>query len=144
TSTPRVDGRQKVTGTAPYAYEHPVPEPAYLVPCVSTIARGRVERIDTAEADALPGVLAVLTPWNAPKPTAEAEGEYSVLQSPDVLYRGQIIAVVVAETPEIAGEASSLITVEYETDEHDVVFRPDHPDRYKPDTVNGGYEPDTE
>ncbi|WP_241385851.1 xanthine dehydrogenase family protein molybdopterin-binding subunit [Rhodococcus sp. CH91] len=142
-STARIDGPAKVAGTAPYAYEHPVDDPAYLVPLVSNIARGRVERIDTTAAEQLPGVLKVLTPWNAPRLTDEAEGEYSVLQTPEVLYRGQIVAAVVAESAEIAREACSLLEVEYSEQPHDVVFRPDHPDAYTPETVNGGYEPDT-
>ncbi|WP_138843755.1 xanthine dehydrogenase family protein molybdopterin-binding subunit [Rhodococcus pyridinivorans] len=143
-STARIDGPAKVAGTAPYAYEHPVDDPAYLVPLTSTIARGRVDRIDTAAAEAVPGVLKVLTPWNAPRLTEEAEGEYSVLQTPDVLYRGQIIGAVVAESFEIAREACSLLKVEYSEEPHDALFRADHPDAYTPETVNGGYEPDTE
>lgn len=144
TSTARVDGPKKVAGTAAYSYEHPVPEPAYLVPLVSTIARGRVQSIDTAAAESVPGVLKVLTPWNSPKLTDEAEGEYDVLQKPDVLYRGQIVGAVVAETIEAAREACGLLEVEYTVADHDVVFGPEHPRAYKPEKVNGGYEPDTE
>ncbi|MEU5843357.1 xanthine dehydrogenase family protein molybdopterin-binding subunit [Rhodococcus sp. NPDC047139] len=142
-STARIDGPAKVAGTAPYAYEHPVDDPAYLVPLVSAVGRGRVDRIDTAAAEAIPGVLKVLTPWNAPRLTEKAEGEYSVLQTPEVLYRGQIIGAVVAESFEIAREACSLLQAEYSEEPHDVVFRSDHPDAYTPETVNGGYEPDT-
>ena len=104
-STARIDGPAKVAGTAPYAYEHPVDDPTYLVPLTSTIVRGRVDRIDTAAAEAVPGVLKVLTPWNAPRLTEEAEGEYSVLQTPDVLYRGQIIGAVVAAATETSAKA---------------------------------------
>ena len=144
TSTTRVDGPQKVAGTAPYSYEHPVPDPAYLVPLVSTIARGTVDRIDTAAAEAVPGVITVLTPWNAPRLTDEAEGEYVVLQNPDVLFRGQLIGAVVAESPEAARYACELLSVEYTSTDHDARFRPDHPDAYKPETANGGYPPDSE
>lgn len=63
----RVDAWAKVTGTAPYAYEHPVPDPAYLHPVQAQIARGRVTEIDARAATALDGVLTVLTPFNAPR-----------------------------------------------------------------------------
>ena len=69
----------------------------------------------------------MLTPWNAPRMTTEAEGEYLVLQNPDIAYRGQIVGAVVAETPEIAREAADLLTAEYTTELHDVDFRHDHP-----------------
>ncbi|MBF6842045.1 hypothetical protein HN289_20585, partial [Acinetobacter baumannii] len=42
----RLEGRAKVTGTAPYAYEHPFDDPLYLHPVLSTVARGRVLSVD--------------------------------------------------------------------------------------------------
>lgn len=143
TSTPRVDGPQKVAGTAPYAYEHPVEHPAYLVPLTAAVARGRIRVVDTDAALAVPGVLTVLTPQNATRLVEPDRGEHRVLQSFEVAFRGQIIAAVVAETPEVAQEACDLIAVEYDEQLHDVVFRADHPDRYTPEKVNGGFPPDT-
>jgi xanthine dehydrogenase YagR molybdenum-binding subunit len=61
----RLDGRAKVTGTAPYAFEHPVDEPLYLYPLQAVIARGRVADMDTAAAEATDRVAAVLTHQNA-------------------------------------------------------------------------------
>ncbi len=63
----RVDGRLKVTGGAKYAAEFAVPDVAHAVIVTSTIAKGRVQRMDTAAAERAPGVLAVLTPQNAPR-----------------------------------------------------------------------------
>jgi CO/xanthine dehydrogenase Mo-binding subunit len=63
----RVDGPDKVRGTARYAFEQPVDKPAYLYPVQATIAAGRITGIDTSAAEAEPGVLAVLTHENAPK-----------------------------------------------------------------------------
>ncbi|MFD6895556.1 xanthine dehydrogenase family protein molybdopterin-binding subunit [Rhodococcus sp. NPDC060086] len=143
-STARVDGPRKVTGTAPYAYEHRVADPAYLVPATATIARGRVRAVDTVAALAVPGVLEVLTPFDAPRLTAEAEGEYVVLQSPDVAYRGQMVAAVIAETPEVARQACDLLTIDYDQQPHDVGFRHDHPSMYAPVKANGGYPADSE
>jgi xanthine dehydrogenase YagR molybdenum-binding subunit len=63
----RVDGRLKVTGGARYAAELPVSNPATAVMVTSTVARGRILSMDTSAASKVKGVLAVLTPFNAPK-----------------------------------------------------------------------------
>lgn len=65
----RIDGPLKVTGTATYAYEyHEVaPDAAYGVIVTAGIAHGRIDRIDTRDAERAPGVLLVLTHLNAPR-----------------------------------------------------------------------------
>src|ERR1700719_1692535 len=63
----RIDGVQKVTGAANYAYEYPVEGVTYVFPVQSTIAKGRVVSIDASAARALPGVIAVLSHENAPR-----------------------------------------------------------------------------
>src|SRR3982751_956850 len=63
----RVDGRQKVTGTAPYAAEHDPPNVAYGAIVRSTVASGRIASIDGSAAERAPGVIAVLTHRNAPR-----------------------------------------------------------------------------
>jgi CO/xanthine dehydrogenase Mo-binding subunit len=63
---PRVDGVEKVTGRARYAFEHPVDNVAYAMPITSTIAKGRITSIDDEAARSRPGVLTVITPDNAP------------------------------------------------------------------------------
>ena len=77
----RLDGVPKVRGTALYAYEQPVPQPAYLYAVQATIARGTVVRIDTGAAEALDGVLIVLTHLNAPRLVDTKDQELLVLQS---------------------------------------------------------------
>jgi xanthine dehydrogenase YagR molybdenum-binding subunit len=62
TAMPRPEGPEKVRGRAPYAFEHPAAEPLYLFPVQAAIPRGRVTAIDTSAADALDGVVLVLTP----------------------------------------------------------------------------------
>lgn len=57
----RVDGRLKVTGKAKYAAEFPLPNLAHGVLVTSTVAKGRIAALDTAEAEKSPGVLAVMT-----------------------------------------------------------------------------------
>ncbi|MBN0971310.1 MULTISPECIES: xanthine dehydrogenase family protein molybdopterin-binding subunit [unclassified Gordonia (in: high G+C Gram-positive bacteria)] len=140
TSHARIDGADKVRGTAPYAYEH-LTEAAYLWPITATIARGRIAGFDTAAAESTPGVLYVLTPENAPELADTSSGDLTILQSPEIAYRGQLIGAVVAESPETAREAASAVTVTYDEDAHDTEFRVDHPDSYRPEQVNGGFEP---
>jgi len=136
----RVDGTDKVTGAARYAFEYPVPNAAHVVPVQSTIARGRVESVDGASALEEPGVLAVLQAATAPR-LIVADGmdaELYVLQSPEVVYHGQIVAAVVATTLESAREAAALVRVGYDEQPHDVIVRASHPDLYTPKRVNAG------
>ncbi|MCZ2826373.1 MULTISPECIES: xanthine dehydrogenase family protein molybdopterin-binding subunit [unclassified Modestobacter] len=139
----RRDGELKVRGTATYAYETPVEHPAYAHPVQATIARGRVTAMDTAAAEALDGVLAVLTPFNAERLASTEDAEYAVLQGQDVGFRGQLIGVVVAETSELAREVADGITVRYEEQPHDAELSADRPDLYAPEQVNAGHETDT-
>jgi xanthine dehydrogenase YagR molybdenum-binding subunit len=118
----RVDGRQKVTGSATYAAEFDAPGQAHAAVVRSTIAKGRVASIDTALAEKAPGVLAVLTHRNAPTlpyrphkgvPDAEVGERLHVLQDDRVNHQGQPIALVIAETLEQATHAAMLVRVTY-------------------------------
>ena len=70
TPTSRVDGHAKVTGAAKYAGEFNVSGLAYGAVVASTIAKGRIARIDTSEALRVAGVLDVLTHENRPRMAA--------------------------------------------------------------------------
>jgi xanthine dehydrogenase YagR molybdenum-binding subunit len=129
----RLDGVPKVRGMARYAYEQPVPQPAYLYPVQARIARGTVVRIDTGAAEALDGVLAVLTHLNAPRLVDTKDQELSVLQSAAVGFRGQFIGAVVAESSEIARHAAGLVEVEYAPTPHDSAFSVGEHDDVSPD-----------
>src|SRR5215469_13722891 len=132
----RIDGVQKVTGAATYAYEYPVEGVTYVFPVQSTIAKGRVVSIDASAARALPGVLAVIWHENAPR-LASLDNQYlAVFQSDAVAYHGQFVAAVVAETMEVARQAASLVAVRYEEQPHDVELREDRSDLYKPEKIN--------
>ena len=95
----RVDGPLKVTGAAPYPSDFTFPGLTHAVVVQSTIAAGTIRGIDAAEAEAAPGVLAVITHENAP---ALAEGPMTPLgPSPPfplrdnrIVHRGQHVAVV--------------------------------------------------
>ncbi len=128
TATSRVDGRAKVTGAAKYAGEFNTTGLAHAYVVASTIAKGRIARIDASEALSVAGVIDVLTHQKRPHmPSADSaykddvapEGSpFRPLYDDRILFSGQPVALVVAEEAEIARFAASLVTVEYEEDEH--------------------------
>jgi xanthine dehydrogenase YagR molybdenum-binding subunit len=139
----RVEGREKVTGAARYAYEHEPEGALYAALVPATEARGQVTALDADRALAVDGVRAVLWAGNAPR-LAEAEGELAVLQSRRVAYRGQIVAIVVADSLELAREAAGQLDVDYAVEPHDVVLSDAHPGLYKPDKVNPTFPTDSD
>jgi xanthine dehydrogenase YagR molybdenum-binding subunit len=144
TSLARLDGRAKVTGTAPYAFEHAVTDPVYLHPVQAVIARGRVTAIDAAAARALAGVIAVITHENAPRLASDEDRELWVLQSDEIHFRSQFIGAVIAQTPETARHAANLVRVEYAEQPHDAELRADRHDLYAPAQVNPFFPTDTD
>ncbi|MEU3998247.1 xanthine dehydrogenase family protein molybdopterin-binding subunit [Streptomyces fungicidicus] len=135
----RREGRQKVTGVARYAAEHPQPHRAHAWPVPATVARGRVTAVDTSAARAMPGVLTVLTHENAPRIAEPDDPTLAVLRDERVPHRGWFVALVVARSPEEARAAASAVRVEYAVEDHDVTLRADHPEAYEPETANGGH-----
>jgi xanthine dehydrogenase YagR molybdenum-binding subunit len=131
-SVSRLDGPSKVSGTARFAAEFPMEGMVYAALAYSTVARGRVTELDTAAAEAAPGVVLVMTHRNAPrmKPapafmTAEkAAGgdDLPIMQDDEIHWNGQPIAVVLAETQEQADYAKSLIRFAYEAEPAATVF----------------------
>ncbi len=129
TATSRVDGAAKVTGAAKYAADYNVPGLAHGSVVCSTIAKGRITRIDATAALAVKGVLTVLTHDRRP-PMADNDAAYKddaapLVGSPfrplydnRIMFDGQPIALVVAETPEIARFAASLVRAEYHREPH--------------------------
>jgi xanthine dehydrogenase YagR molybdenum-binding subunit len=127
TATSRVDGIAKVTGAAKYAAEFNVPNLAHCSMVGATITKGRIKTIDTSAAMRVPGVLAVLTHENRP-PMADTDQAYKDDVAPDgspyrplydgnIMFNGQPVALVVAETSEAASVAAGLVKVDYEKEE---------------------------
>ncbi|MFJ4715383.1 xanthine dehydrogenase family protein molybdopterin-binding subunit [Streptomyces sp. NPDC088785] len=136
----RIEGLEKVTGTARYASELPFTELAHGWLVLSTVARGRIRGIGDEEVRAMPGVLAVLSHRNAPRVSVDYVGQLGapdpilgVFQDDRVPHAGWPVALVVAETSEQAREAAEALTVSYDTEPHDSVFRADHPAAYTPE-----------
>jgi len=140
----RVEGREKVTGEAKYAYEHSPPGFVYATALQSTIAKGEVVGVDAEAALAVPGVLGVLWHEDAPRLHEVSDAELEILQSPRVAYRGQIVGAVIAERYEAARQAERLVRIEYSEHPHDVLLRADHPGFYEPEKVNPSYPGRTE
>lgn len=118
----RYEGLAKVTGRVRYAAEFSEPFAkadllyAHLVP--ATIPCGSVKSIQSAKAERAPGVVAILTPFNAPKlsagpPQPPARRNLTLLQNTEVAYNGQPIAVVVAKSLHEAKAAAALLEVSY-------------------------------
>ena len=118
----RVDGRLKVTGKAPYAYEYAAQgDTLYGVIVPAWIAKGRVAAVDVRDAESAPGVRLVLTKDNAPPqhpfgpvdlPDRFARA-VPALNDDDVPYFGFPVAFVVADTLEQATAAAALVRVRY-------------------------------
>jgi xanthine dehydrogenase YagR molybdenum-binding subunit len=140
----RVDGRLKVCGRATYAGDHRPPRLAYGVLLLSSVAAGRIVRIDSAEAERLPGVIAVLTHLNAPrlpqggraavKPPAGRV--LSLLQDDVVSYNNQPIGLVVGETLAQANDAVRRIVVRYARSDAVLDFEQAKRSASRPEKVN--------
>jgi xanthine dehydrogenase YagR molybdenum-binding subunit len=120
---PRRDGALKVTGKARFAAEVPFDNLAFAALVYSPIARGNITSIETAEAEAAPGVLLVMTHKNAPRLKAplmiiaDAKGAAAsnlpVMQDKKIRWNGEPVAVVVAQTQEQADHAAALVRATY-------------------------------
>jgi CO/xanthine dehydrogenase Mo-binding subunit len=109
----RLDGPEKVTGRARYAYDVRLPGQLYAHVLRSPHPHARVKRIDTSRAEALAGVHIVLSSANTPDDITMYEEESPLFET-TLRYVGDEVAVVAAESEEIAEDALRLIEVEYE------------------------------
>jgi xanthine dehydrogenase YagR molybdenum-binding subunit len=143
----RADGREKVTGAAMYAFEHGeadgVVDPLHVWLVQSTVAKGRVARVDSAAALSHPEVEAVIDHTNAPRLEDTDDRELAILQDDAVGFRGQIVALVLAGSAEAAREGAALVDVSYDVEPHEAELREDNA-TYRPDSVNPDMETDTE
>ncbi|MBI4525889.1 MAG: xanthine dehydrogenase family protein molybdopterin-binding subunit [Deltaproteobacteria bacterium] len=113
--TPRVEGELKVSGKAIYAVDVVLPGMLWGKVLRSTIASGRILRIDASKAEKLPGVKAVVTGEDvAGLKIGRRIYDMPILAEGVVRFAGEKVAAVAAENEEIAEEAVNLIEVEYE------------------------------
>ena len=128
----RLDGPQKVSGSARFAAEFTMEGLVFAALAYSTIAKGRIASIGTDDAERAPGVVLVMTHLNAPRlqppplfmtaAKAAAGDSLPVMQDDRVNWNGQPIAIVLAETQEQADHAASLLRVRYEVEPAATVF----------------------
>jgi xanthine dehydrogenase YagR molybdenum-binding subunit len=147
----RVDGRAKVTGAAKYAAEYNVPGLAYGVVVSSGIAKGKIKALDTGEALKVEGVLEVFTHRNAPKlarmsrsykdGVAPPGTPFRPLHDAKILYSGQPVALVVAESFEVARYAATLVHVEYTPETHETDLMAVRDKAYEPPKKRAGIAP---
>jgi xanthine dehydrogenase YagR molybdenum-binding subunit len=105
----RVDAPVKVSGAAKYTHDRRAPGMLYARVVRSPHARARVVRVDTSAAKQIPGVRATVSTTDEDSASAR-----------DVLFMGQPVAAVAADTPEIAEDAARAVRVEYEVLPHAV------------------------
>jgi CO/xanthine dehydrogenase Mo-binding subunit len=108
----RVDGYDKVSGTAQYTFDVTLPNMAFARTLRCPHPHARIKSIDTSKALKLPGILAIITHKNTPAIPWYSNTSY--LFDPHLRYLGDEVACVAAESEEIAAGALELINVEYE------------------------------
>ena len=147
----RVDGRLKVTGAAPYSAEFHTPDLLHGYVVCSAIAKGRITAIHTEATKAIEGVVAVITHENRRRTAwfdskwqdmvAPPGSPFRPLYSDKVVYSGQPIALVVAESFEAARDAAALVKVDYKAETHETSLDAARPDAYEPRHKRSGISP---
>ncbi|WP_299288216.1 xanthine dehydrogenase family protein molybdopterin-binding subunit [uncultured Mucilaginibacter sp.] len=145
----RVEGLEKVTGTAKYAAEYPLKDLAYGVIISSKIVKGRILEINSQQAEQLPGVLAVISHLNSPEVPGRdispasaipifSGNEFKPFQNDQIRFNLQPAAMVIADTLQLAQYAATLVSVRYEEEAHETdlekqlefAVKPDKPSDY--------------
>src|SRR5258705_9623940 len=120
----RKEDQRFITGRGRYVDDLRVPGCLHAAFVRSPYAHARVERIDTAAARGMPGVVAVLTaadlpeckrpiPPATPSPASFRSAPQSVFADPLVRHTGEVVAVVLAEAPYLAADAAEAVVVDY-------------------------------
>ncbi|AET91594.1 xanthine dehydrogenase, molybdenum binding subunit apoprotein [Burkholderia sp. YI23] len=141
----RTDGVLKVTGQARYSADNTDAKLAHAVLVTSTVAKGRIASIDTRRAEALPGVLLVMTYQNAmrlpnggiPDAQPPAVRRLTLLQTNEVRYSNEPVAVVVADSLEHAQDAARHVDVRYEAAMPNADFARAKGSAYQPEKMMG-------
>ena len=146
TQQSRVDGAEKVTGGARYAAEVPMDGLVYAALVHSTIAKGSIVALETAAAEAAPGVVLVMTHRNAPRMAtvppmgvtnlkAAGNNILPVMQDATIRWNGQVVAVVLAETQEQADHAASMVVARYDVVPSRTQFEAGKADARTPESI---------
>lgn len=126
----RVEGVEKVTGRGKYAAEYEVKNICYAVLVNSTIPSGRIQSIIVDKAKEVEGVIDIVTHLHKPlvpglateDKIKETKFGLPIFHTDKVYFKGQPIAMVIAETLEDATFAASLVEAEYQKETFAVDF----------------------
>jgi CO/xanthine dehydrogenase Mo-binding subunit len=113
-SRPRLDAPEKVAGATRFAADDTIPGLLHARLVLSSEAHALIRRIDATEALAMSGVVAVLTGEDLPVAGEGSGRGYEPLAREEVVFAGQPVAVVVAESEATAELAAELVVVDYE------------------------------
>src|SRR5437763_15580115 len=113
-STPRLDSEPKVRGTTRFAADIPLSGLLHARLVLANEAHAKVTAIRSEAARALPGVVAVLTAGDLPIVGSGQGRLHEPLARQEVVYAGQPIALVVAESEALAADGAGLVEVELE------------------------------
>ncbi|WP_114790206.1 xanthine dehydrogenase family protein molybdopterin-binding subunit [Niabella yanshanensis] len=131
----RVEGVAKVTGKGKYAAEYEVRGVCYAVLVDSSIASGTIKNINLQNAKQVAGVIDIVTHQHKPQVPGladeakikESRFGLPVFHTDKIYFKGQPIAIVIADTLENATYAASLVTADYDTTPFKVDFEKEHP-----------------
>lgn len=110
----RIDGEAKVLGATRYAADVPVHGLLHARPVLAAEAHARITGIETDAALDVPGVVAVLTAADLPIADGVPGRVGEPLAREEVVFSGQPVALVVAETEAAAADGAGLVVVDYE------------------------------
>ena len=110
-----IDGAEKITGHAHFAGDVQVPGMLHARPVLSPYAHARIVSIATQAARAMPGVVAVLKAEDLPsRDRLMVSRNSAILAKEQVVFRGQPVVIVVAESEAQAQDAADAVVIDYE------------------------------
>ncbi|MES3099222.1 xanthine dehydrogenase family protein molybdopterin-binding subunit [Sphingomonas faeni] len=130
----RIDGPLKVTGTATYAAEYQFANMAFGVLVGTKISAGKVVSIDVDAVKSMPGVIDVVTDFDRFIRVAAQGGATDAPTQgvKDIAFFGQIVAIVLAESFEVARDAAARLPIEYQASEGQYDFAAHRDETRKP------------
>jgi CO/xanthine dehydrogenase Mo-binding subunit len=111
---PRIDAREKVTGATRYAADGYVHGLLHARPVLATEPHAQILGVDEEAALSIPGVVAVLTASDLPIASPGTDRTSEPLAREEVVFAGQPVVLVVAETEAAAEDGAEAVLVEYE------------------------------
>lgn len=130
----RVDAYEKVTGKGLYATDIAIQtqNAVHMHALVSPYAHAKIKKMDLSKAEKAPGVVGIITGEEVGVDWESFPKDAILAQNNEVIWAGQIVALVAAETLEQAKDAIELIDVEYEVLPHVLYYW----DAIKPNPVS--------